>query len=122
MCQSALLGAFVAPEEQCDGAGTGVTADGGADVIYLDLAVELGELLFYEIGDGARVVIAGGVGDVALAGVVVAVLRMLFHAAHDLFYNALLGADLGAGDEAAEVIHIQQRADLKQAAEHGRGL
>ena len=51
-----------------------------------------------------------------------AILHMLLHAAHDLLYNALLGADLGAGNEAAEVVHIQQGADLKQTAEHGRGL
>ena len=42
---------------------------------------------------------------------------MLFHAGNDLFHDALLAADLGARDEPAEVIHVQQRADVQQAAE-----
>ena len=47
-----LFAALSAPEEQGNRAGAGVTADGRSDVVYLDLAVELGEALLYESGDG----------------------------------------------------------------------
>ena len=47
---------------------------------------------------------------------------MLFHARDDLLDDLLLGADLAARDEVAAVIHVEQGADLKQAAEHCRRL
>ena len=99
-----------------------MAANGGADAVDLNLAVELRELLLDGIGHGARVVIARRIGDIALAGVVKAALRVLFHAGDDLFQDALLAADLGARDEPAEVIHVQQRTDVQQAAEHAGHL
>ena len=42
--------ALSAPEEQRNGAGAGVAADGRADIVYLDLAVELGEAFLNKRG------------------------------------------------------------------------
>ena len=51
-----------------------------------------------------------------------AALRVLLHAHDDLLHDALFAADLGARNEPAEVIHVQQRADVQQTAEHAGHL
>ena len=44
------MGALVTPEEQRNGAGAGMAADSRADIVYLDLAVELGEAFLNKRG------------------------------------------------------------------------
>ena len=43
---------------------------------------------------------------------------MLLHLFHDLLYDLFLCADLVTGNEPAKVVHVHQRTDLEQTAEH----
>ena len=47
---------------------------------------------------------------------------MFDHLVHDLLDDGLLAADLVAGDQPAEVVHVQQRADLQHRAEPAGSL
>ena len=112
-----LVAALVAPEEQCDGAGTGVTADGGADGIDQNFTVEFGEACFDEVGNCTGVVFAGGMTDKALTVIVEAVCGILFHFRNDFTDDTALGADFLAGNELAGIVDVEQRADIELCAE-----
>ena len=94
-----------------------MAADGGANAVDNNLAVQMREFRLHKIGDGAGVLVAGGFGNEAFAGIVVTVLGMGFHFLDDLLDDRLFAADLLARDEMPLVIHIQQRADLQRRAE-----
>ena len=99
-----------------------MAADGGADIVDLHLAVELGEAGLHQVRHLAGVPEARGVADIALAVVIQAVSCALLHLVHNGLNDLFLGADLVAGDQPAQIVHIQQRADIQHAAEEGRGL
>ena len=99
-----------------------MASDGGADVVDLHPPVELREALFHQRRNGTGVRLAGGMADVALAGVAVAALGVLLHAAHAFLYDPGLAADLVPGDQAAQVVHVEQGADVQRGAEPARGL
>ena len=113
---------LTAPEEERDGARAGVAADGGADIVDLHFAVELREAGLDELSHSAGVVQAGGLGDEALAVVIEPLVGKLRHLVHNLADDALFRAHLVARDQAAEIVHVHQRADLQQPAEDRRGL
>ena len=99
-----------------------MAADQVADVVDQHLAVKLRKARLDEIGHGAGVFVTGGHGDKALAGIVGAALGALLHLLDDLADDLFLRADLKARDQPPEIVHVHQRADLQNAAEHARGL
>ena len=78
------------PEEESDSAGAGVASNGRPDVEDLHLAVHIGKVLLHEVRDGARILIAGGIGDKDLSCIGGSAFRVLDHMAHGLFYDLLL--------------------------------
>ena len=68
---------FIAPEEQRNRAGAGMAADGGADAVYQNLAVKVRERGLNLVRNVARIVHAGGFGNIALAGIIKPVFGML---------------------------------------------
>ena len=100
--------ALVAPEEKRDGAGAGVASNGGAYVIDVDFAVELGKTLLYYAGHSLGIFNACRLRDETFTVIVKAVLRMLFHALLDLFDDTLLGANFLARDKAPQVVKEKQ--------------
>ena len=97
-------------------------ADGGADIVDDRFAVHLFEGLRDEVGDGFGVLFTGRHGQEHLAGIVFAAFGVFDHLVHDLLDDGLLAADLVAGDQPAEVVHVQQRADLQHRAEPAGSL
>ena len=53
--------ALISPEEEGDGTRAGMTSDGRPDTVDEDLAVKLREILFDEIRNCSRILIAGGI-------------------------------------------------------------
>ena len=99
-----------------------MAADGGADIVDLHLAVESGKTGLHQIGHLTGVRETGGIADIALAVVVQAVSCIFLHFVHNGLDDLFLGADLVAGDQPAQIVHVQQRADIQHTAEEGRGL
>ena len=89
-----------------------MAADGGADVVDQNLAVQVGKFAFHQVGHGLRVFQTCGVADVTFAVVGGTVLRIEFHLSDDGFNDFLFGTDLLAGDQFAFVVYIQKRADI----------
>ena len=94
-----------------------MAADCGAYAVYLHLAVKVRERGLNLVCNVARVVHAGGLGNIALAGIIKAVVCALLHAVNDSLYDLFLRADLFPGNKPAEVVHIQQRADVEHRSE-----
>mgnify|MGYP000375091963 CR=1 FL=1 len=109
--------ALSAPEEQRNGAGAGVAADGRADIVYLDLAVEFGEAFLNKRGNFLCILNAAGLSDIALAGIIKAVVCALLHTLDDRLYDLFLRADLFPGNKSAEVIHVKQRTYIEHRSE-----
>ena len=109
--------ALISPEEEGDGTRAGMTSDGRPDTVDEDLAVKLREILFDEIRNCSRILIAGGIRDIAFSGVIRTVFSMLDHLIHDRLNDFLLRADLIARNQTAEVINVHERADIKKTAD-----
>lgn len=62
-----------------------MAADGGSDVVDLDFSVQMREAFLDKICNGPRIVIAGGLGNVAFAGVGEAALGVFYHLVDDFF-------------------------------------
>ena len=116
-CSFVSVYALIAPEEEGDRTRTGMTSDGRPDTVDEDLAVKLREILFDEIRNGSRILIAGGIRDIAFSGVIRTVFSMLDHLIHDRLNDFLLRADLITRDQTAEVIDVHERADVKETAD-----
>ena len=121
-CSFVSVFALIAPEEEGDRTRTGMTSDGRPDTVDDDFAVKLREILFDEIRNGSRILIAGGIRDIAFSGVIRTVFSMLDHLIHDRLNDFLLRADLIARNQTAEVINVHERADVKKAADEAGGL
>ena len=76
--------ARISPEEDGNGTGTRMAADGGSDVVDEHGSVKGGEGCFNHIGHRAGILYAGGMADIALAAVGGAALRVGLHALDDL--------------------------------------
>ena len=116
-CSFVSVYALIAPEEEGDRTRTGMTSDGRPDTVDEDLAVKLREILFDEIRNCSRILIAGGIRDIAFSGVIRTVFSMLDHLIHDRLNDFLLRADLIARNQTAEVINVHERADIKKTAD-----
>ena len=116
-CSFVSVFALIAPEEEGDRTRTGMTSDGRPDTVDEDLAVKLREILFDEIRNCSRILIAGGIRDIAFSGVIRTVFSMLDHLIHDRLNDFLLRADLIARNQTAEVIDVHERADVKETAD-----
>ena len=99
-----------------------MAADRRSDGVNLHFAVQLRESGLNQIRDCAGVLVAGGMGDVAFAGVIRAVIRTLFHPGDNRLDHLLLRADLLTGDQLSQAVHIQQRADVKNCADEAGRL
>ena len=111
-CSFVSVFALIAPEEEGDRTRTGMTSDGRPDTVDDDFAVKL-----REIRNCSRILIAGGIRDIAFSGVIRTVFSMLDHLIHDRLNDFLLRADLIARDQTAEVINVHERADIKKTAD-----
>ena len=80
-----LIHAFFSPEKQSNRTRSGVAADGGSDVVDLDFSVQIGKAFLDKIRNGPRIVVAGGLGNVAFAGVGEAALGVFFHLVDNFF-------------------------------------
>ena len=116
-CSFVSVFALISPEEEGDGTRAGMTSDGRPDTVDEDLAVKLREILFDEIRNCSRILIAGGIRDIAFSGVIRTVFSMLDHLIHDRLNDFLLRADLIARNQTAEVIDVHERADVKETAD-----
>ena len=99
-----------------------MTSDGRPDTVDEDLAVKLWEILFDEIRDCSRILVAGGIRDVAFSGVIRSVIGMLDHFIHDCLDDLFLRADFIARDQTALMIDVQERADIEETADETGGL
>ena len=111
------------PRKQCHGSWPCVAADGGSDVVDLYFSVQIGKAFLDKIRNGPRIVVAGGLGNVAFAGVGEAALGVFFHLVDDFFddFFASYGF-LNRGIQTAFVVHVEQRADTEEACRLRRRL
>ena len=116
-CSFVSVFALIAPEEEGDRTRAGMASDGRPDTVDDDFAVKLREILFDEIRNGSRILIAGGIRDIAFSGVIRTVIGMLYHLVHDRLDDLLLRADLIARDQTALIIYVQERADIQETAD-----
>ena len=116
-CVLQSIGALVTPEEKGGSAGATVATDGGADIIDLHFAVQMGEMGFNLISDETSVLVAVGMRDKAFTGIVVSVGGVLFHLIDQLFQSVLFAANFEAGDESAHKIDVEYRTDLQHRTE-----
>ena len=70
----------------------------------------------------ARIVHAGGFGNIALAGIIKPVFGMLLHFFNYCVEHLFLAAYFIARDKAAQVIHVKQGANVHHRAKPARGL
>ena len=84
-----------------------MAADGGADAVYQNLAVKVREGGLNLVRNVARIVHAGGLGNIALAGIIKPVFGMLCHLVNYCVEHLFLAADFIARDKAAQVIHVK---------------
>ena len=99
-----------------------MAADGGSDVVDLDFSVQIGKAFLDKIRNGPRIVVAGGLGNVAFAGVGEAALGVFFHLVDDFFDDFFLRTDFKPRNQTAFVVHVEQRADTEEAADCAGGF
>ena len=97
-----LIHPFFSPEKQCHGSWPCVAADGGSDVVDLDFSVQIGKAFLDKIRNGPRIVVAGGLGNVAFAGVGEAALGVFFHLVDDFFDDFFLRTDFKPRNQKSE--------------------
>ena len=117
-----LIHPFLSPEKQSNRARSGVAADGGSDVVDLDFSVQIGKAFLDKIRNGPRIFVAGGLGNVAFAGVGEAALGVFFHLIDDFFDDFFLRTDFKPRNQPSFVVHVEQRADAEEAADCAGGF
>ncbi len=93
-----------------------------ADIIDENFAVKMRETLFNQISHGSGVFVAGRLGDIAFAVVCGSFFQTFFHFIDDGVNDLALGADLVAGNQPPQMIHIQKGADIQHTADKAGGF
>ena len=117
-----LIHPFFPPEKQCHGSRPGMAADGGSDAVDLDFSVQIGKAFLDKIRNGPRIFVAGGLGNVAFAGVGEAALGVFFHLVDDFFDDFFLRTDFEPRNQPSFVVHVEQRADAEESADCAGGF
>ena len=99
-----------------------MASDRGSDIIDLNLAVHLGKFLFDKIRNGSCILIAVGIADENLAGIIKSSLCTLFHDLNDTLDDFLLAPYFLTGYEFSFVIDVEKGADAKYGSDGSCGL
>lgn len=119
---SVSVSALVAPEEERDGAGTGMASDSGTDTVDENIAHKLFELGFDDLGYSLGILKTSGIAHIAFIAVVFSVVSVYIHHFGDSLDNTLLGTYFFSGNELSVYVNIEKRTDAEQTADSACGL
>ena len=113
---------FIAPEKQRNRTRPSVTSNRRANVVDFNRPIQFREICLHQIGNRFCIVIAGRIADVTLAIIIQPISGMRLHFLHNLRDNFFLAPNFITWDQTAQVVHIQQRANVQHRAEPTRRL
>ena len=99
------VNAFFSPEKQSNRSWSGVAANRGADRVDLDFSVQIWKAFFNKIRNGPCIFIAGGLGNVAFAGIGEAACGIFFHLVNNFLDDFFLRTALEPWNQPSFAVH-----------------